>query len=288
VIPCSPCQPTCANPFDRVVVSYLIRGGTRVYWELKQEFIDKGPYTFQLQVGQSDNVNADDWQDVGGPLQDIFYAVDGEQRIYGNTRWQFYRIQLTTPTAIYLSDPTGLWGTLEPRWWRIARERLRQEIVALKKGPGGQLGYLLKRRVTGQPCPVCLDHTTGEITNPDCPTCYGTGFFCGYFYPISCVWASMSPRKVHYNQDPQRGTTADIVVSARMANIWMMTEDDIWINKVTDDRYYIHSIENAVEVKGVPVSADVEMRVIPASDPVYGIAIPGQLEDLDQMLQEVR
>ena len=159
----------------------------------------------------------------------------------------------------------------------------------MKKGPGGQLGYLLKRRISGQPCPICLDHMTDEITRPnDCPACFGTGFFCGYFYPIACVWADLSPRDVHYNQDPHRGTIADTIVKAHMANVWMLCEDDIWVNKVTDDRWYVHKITNTSEFKGVPVSADVELRLIPASDRVYEIAIPEQLETMDKMLQEVR
>jgi hypothetical protein len=284
---CSPCLPVCDNAFDRVVVSYMTRGGTVIFYELKHSFLDPGPYTFTLQVGQSDNPLADDWIDVGLPVTNIFYMVDPAQRIWGKTKWCFYRIQLTTLAGTYLSEPTGLWGTLEFRWWRIARERLRQEILALKKGPGGQLGYLLKRRVTGTPCPVCLDPLTKEITNDACPYCFGTGFYCGYFYPAGCTWVSMSPRRVHYNQDPTRGTTADTTVKSHMANIWMVTEQDIWVNKVSDDRWFVHSVENTVEVRGVPISADVEMRLIPASSPIYGIKIPQQLESFDPMLKEV-
>jgi hypothetical protein len=33
-IGCGVCPPDCESVFDRVVVSYLVRGGTRVMWEL--------------------------------------------------------------------------------------------------------------------------------------------------------------------------------------------------------------------------------------------------------------
>src|SRR6478735_7071357 len=85
----------CTSPFDRVVVTYLLRGGTRVFWELRDSFVAPGPYAFQLQVGSSENRDADDWENVGAPVTDAFQAVDGEQRIFGKVRWQFYRVRLT-------------------------------------------------------------------------------------------------------------------------------------------------------------------------------------------------
>ncbi len=60
------CPPDCENVFDMVHVSYLIRGGTRVMWELLPTFTDPQPWSFQLQVGETGVEAADDWEDVGG------------------------------------------------------------------------------------------------------------------------------------------------------------------------------------------------------------------------------
>ena len=109
----------------------------------------------------------------------------------------------------------------------------------------GQEGYMLKRRISGVPCPVCLDHQTREVRDPACPVCWGTGWECGYFFPMSCVWADMDPKTYH--------------------------------TKKTDDRFYVHSVQNVLEVKGVPLVADVELRLAPASDPIYDLPIPQQL-----------
>lgn len=281
--PCATCTPVlCPNAFNRVVVSYLIAGGSTVFWELSPNFTDPRPYTFQLQVGQSDNPEADDWQDVGAPVIDTFIAVDGEQRIYGKIRWLFYRVKLTTTKGVYYSDPTGLLGVLDFRAWRLARDQLRQEIVYMRNGDGN-LGYLLKRRVAGQPCRHCLDPGTLEVRNPYCPVCYGTGFECGYFFPIGCVWAQLSPRTSHTDIDATRGTINDVVISGRMANIWMLSEEDIWIDKAADERYYVHKVQNLTEYRGVPIAADVELRPAPYSDPVYTLDIPQQLESLGQL-----
>jgi hypothetical protein len=281
---CQPCLPVCDSVFERVVTSLLVRGGSQIFYTLKPTFVDKPPYSFQLQVGGTASNDSDDWIDIGASVSDALVLVDGEQRDFSKLRKTFYRIKLVTHTgAVYYSDPTGTMGTMEHRWWRIARGRLRQELVAMRKGPGGQMGYLLKRRITGIPCPVCTDPLTNEVRNPACPVCFSTGFWCGYFYPIACVWASMSPRTYHTNLDPQRGTTCDVVVKAHMANTWMLDERDIWICKSSDDRYFIHSVKNTNEFRGVPISADVELRLAPATSPIYGIKIPDQLEALDYM-----
>ncbi len=267
----------CASPFDRVVVSYLTKGGSRVAWELVPSFNDPAPLTFQLQVGTTNNQHADDWEDVGFPVADRFFAVDGEQRVYGKDRWTHYRVKLTTTLGTYLSDPINLMGTMSRHDWRLAREILRKELVAHRGA--SQLGYLLKRRVTGQRCPKCLDHMTGEVRNPACTVCYGTGFRCGYYYPMGCVWANMSPRtrRTELDGGQGRGTVNDVVVMARMTLTNLMNEDDVFVNRVTDDRYYVHKIQHVAEWRGVPLIGQVELRPIPFSSIIYDIEIDDQL-----------
>jgi hypothetical protein len=258
-------------------VSYLIRSGTRVYWELVPSFNDPGPLTFQLQVGTTANNDADDWEDVGLPADDQYFAVDGEQRVFGKTNWAYYRVALETSRGSYLSDPVNLWGTLSRHDWRLAREITRKELVAHRGA--SQQGYLLKRRVTGQRCRTCLDFMTGESRNPACASCYGTGFECGYYYPMGCAWANMTPRtrRTELDGGQGRGTIADIVIQARMTLADLLGEDDIWVNKVTDDRYYIHRIQHVAEWRGVPLVGQVEMRPVAFSSAIYGIEIPQQL-----------
>ncbi len=278
---CAPCVPACPSPFDRVVVSYLIKGGTTVQWALLPQFADPGPYTYQLQVGTTANHDADDWEDVGAPVVDQFFAVDGEQRVFGNVNWTYYRVLLTTAAGDYRSEPTSLSGTLTWRDWRLAREIVRKERLDLRLS--AQNGYLLKRRVSGEPCPACLDAQTEEVSLPGCTVCFGTGYKCGYYYPMGCVWAKMSPRSRRLELDggAGRGTVNDIVVKAdRMLLCELMNEDDVWVNRVTDDRYYVHRIQHVSEWRGVPLIGSVELRPVPFTSVIYDIEIPAQLEAL--------
>lgn len=272
------CTPVCEPVFDRVVVSYLVSGGTRVLWDLLPTFTDPGPLTFQLQAGETSNPDAGDWEDVGVSVVDQYMARDTDQRMFGKTNRTHYRVKLTTALGEYYSAPTGAMGILDRRGWRIAREMVRQKLVGFRVGPGGQRGYLLKRRWTGTKCPVCTDHMTQESRDPACPTCYGTGFQCGYYYPQSCVWAELNPRASRLKLDTQmRGPVQDIVVPAKMIMVDLMSEDDVWVAEKTDDRYYVHSVSHDSEYKGVPISAIVELRLIPFTSIIYTIPIPDQL-----------
>lgn len=273
---CETCRPACPSPFARVVVSYLVRGGTTVAWSLQPSFLVQRPHVFSLEVGQSLNPAAGDWEQVGAPVTDVYSAVDGVQRQFAKGRWQAYRVKLIAGGQTYYSEPTALAGTLSRYDWNIAREFFRLELVRMRAF-AGQEGYLLKRRVTGERCPACLDTQTQECRNPACEVCYGTGFRCGYFYPMHCVWADFDPRSYYTNQS-DRGMVNDVVVKARMTNIWMLEAYDVWVNRKTDDRYHIHRVSDVAEVRGVPIAASVEMRLAAATDPIYAVTIPAQTE----------
>jgi hypothetical protein len=270
----------CESVFDRVVINYLVRGGTRVTWEMRDDFQDPQPFEFQLQVGQTNSNDSDDWANVGLPVTDMFMAIDDEQRAFN--KWPnrtFYRVQVTTREGTYLSEPTDGMGTLNRRDWRLSREIIRQELVRLKHH-AGQRGLLLKRRITGENCPTCLDYQTMEIRDPNCPDCYGTGKKCGYFFPIDCVWADMDPKAYHTHLSGDRATVNAVVAKARMLNVSLLGEEDIWVNLVTDDRYYVHKVQNIKEMRGIPLIADVELRPAPFTDIVYSIVLPQKLESL--------
>ena len=272
----NPCPPSCEDAFDMVHVSYLIRGGTRVMWQLIPEFRDPLPWTFQLQVGKTGDENADDWTDVGLAVENTCYSIDSTKRVYSKTQNTHYRVKLTTSVAVHYSQPAAKSGILSVRDWRIANEIVRKEKLRFRYT--SQDGYLLKRRATGENCTSCLDLQTNEVTNPYCQECWGTGKQCGYYYPLSCIWADLSPktRRMHIDDQGRRGTVNDIVVTGRMLMLPLIDEQDVWVSRKTDDRYYIHSIQDVAEIRGVPLAANVELRPAPFTDVIYEIPIPQQ------------
>jgi len=278
-VSCEPnqCVPDCANIFEMVHVSYLIRGGTRVMWTLTDSFNDPTPWLFQLQASRVANQNADDWENIGLPVENSCYAIDATKQNYAKAPQDaHYRIKLTTPQATYYSNPTAAAGILMPRDWRLAQEIIRKERVRFRYS--SQDGYLLKRRITGADCPRCLDLQTMEVTDPYCTQCWGTGKECGYYYPLGCIWADLSPvtRKKNLDDQGMRGTVQDVIVAGRMLMLPLLDEMDVWVSRKTDDRYYIQAIKGVAEIRGVPLIATVEMRPAPYTDVIYNIPIPQQ------------
>lgn len=99
---------------------------------------------------------------------------------------------------------------------------------------------------------------------------------------MSCVWTEISPKSRHIELDAgqSRGTINDIIVQARMIATDLLSEEDVWVSEKTDDRYYIHTVQNIAEIRGVPLLAQVEMRPIAYTSPIYTIAIPRDLQDM--------
>ena len=242
------------------------------------------PYRFALEVGTTSKQDSDDWIQIGSEIENAFFAVDGEQRVYGKMQWNHYRVRLTTPVGVYYSDPVFGLGTLSHRDWRIAREIVRKERLDFKLS--AQKGYHLRRRVSGTRCLDCRDFQTGEVRYPDCPSCFGTGFECGYFFPTSCVFFKASPKsqRIELDSGQNRGTVNDVVIQARMINVADMIEDDVIVQTKTDDRYYIHRIQHVAEIRGVPIVGEVELRPIPFSSSIYTIEIPQQMEQLQVLM----
>lgn len=277
--PADACAPQY-SPFLRIVVNNIFAGGTRVVWELRPDFHDPGPFTFQLQVGRSGVRTADDWEDVGMSITDTFYAIDSEQRVFGKTLWTHYRVLLTSSLGTYVSKPEGGVGSLGVRGWRLAKEITRKEL--LRHRYASSPGFLLKRKYHGTKCPVCLDYQTAESRQPFCNTCFGTTWVGGYYLPLPCVYADLGLDAHHTQVDPnvRLGTTDSVAVMARMVGAPQLGEDDVWVSQNDDRRYYVHRIVNQAEYRGVPIVIVAELRVAPFSDTIYQIAIPDHLPDI--------
>lgn len=264
----------CENVFADLRVVPSIEGTTRVEWVLAKEFKDPTPHTFQLQTNIVGIDSADDWEDVGSPADDVFYLEDTKKRLYGKNSLLSYRVQVTTVNGVYYSPPIRFDETLSIRDRLIWRNSLKAHAKDMKLFSGIE-GKLLKRRLSGTPCPEgCIDYLTGEIRDPYCSTCYGTGYVNGYYTAVDCVYIAPSQKVRHNNLDDsdELGTVEKgKVIKAKMLAVPWLFEGDIWVDKNTDKRWAIHAIQNIIEVRGVPVVHMVELRLLPYTDVAYKV-----------------
>jgi hypothetical protein len=251
-------------------VDYLTKGGGRVRWELARHFIKPRPHTFQLQTSPGTVEGADDWEDVGDAVTNVFYALDETRRLYGKTRHINYRVKLTDGNAVvYYSKPALTLGQWTKRDWILAREVLRKEKLRATRFTSVD-GFLFKRRRYGDPCTACLDAITGEITNSDCTLCGGTGILTGYYAPVAASYADLTPESSREHRDNQmRATVRDVIVVGRFFDFPPLVQGDIWVNRFSDERYYIHNVTEKAVLRGVPLIWDVELRRAEDTDNVY-------------------
>ena len=160
-------------PFRRVSVDNMVRGVTRVWWQLEPTFNEPGPRVFQLQVGNTGLRDAIDWRNVGAPVTDGYLAHDDAWRATGSDLVTHYRVTLTTNNEVYISQAVNCFGELSERDWVLAREVLRKEQLRHKYVSVD--GYLLKPYRFGRPCKKCRDELTGETLDSNCVICNGCG-----------------------------------------------------------------------------------------------------------------
>lgn len=263
-------------PFRRVSVDHMVRGTSRVWWQLDPLFQEPGRRTFQLQVGKTGINEATDWKNVGDPVVDSYVAVDPAWRLSGYDLLTHYRVVLTTPTATYTSQPANCWGELNERDWVLAREIIRKEQLRHKfvSVPG----YLIKIMRSGKACPRCRDSLTKEVTDSYCPICGGTGFEVGYHPPLPMQCWDLSPQIIQEHTDSEmRGTTRqNAVVTARVIGFPALNRYDVWVNSASDERWVVDTIQVVAAMRGVPLVYQVQLHLLPFSDNTYAIEVGGE------------
>lgn len=258
--------------FERLLVDYIVIGGSRVTWVLNRHFIDPAPYSFQLQFGRVGTNLADDWIDVGGPVTGTDHAFDADKRLFGKEVDAFYRVELTTNNGIYYSQPEQAQGVLGVRDWLLVREMVRKELLRHSVFTS-VTGYLLKARRYGPACTHCTDLYTKEISQSNCTTCYGTGFLAGYYDPIPATYADIGVGANVTNRDGQHGTVKQDMRKARFVGDPQLYTYDVWINKYSDERYYIREVETQAQHRGINVVFSVELKLAPYTDIIYTLPI---------------
>lgn len=263
--------------FLRLRVRPSIAFGTTVDWLLHPNFADPLPHIAQLQWGQTDSNTADDWEDVGLPGVDVFQLTDPTQRAWGHIQRTHYRVKLTTPYAIYYSQPQHCLGDLNPHEWRLYANRLRLWKLQFERTIRGQGGYLLKRRVHGtapEPEDKVLDWQTDEIIDAQSEITYGTEWIGGYYPPVCCD-ADLDNFVKFEHIAQNRGTVND---GSRISGVFMavpmLDSGDIWVSKTNGMRWRVWALQHIEELNGVPIALKAELRLLPFSHIAYRIPVP--------------
>lgn len=258
------------NPFQSVLVDYLVEGVSRIWWTLSPSFYATEPYTYQLQVGDSGNPEADDWIDVGDSTEDTIVLLDPEKRAFGTQLTTHYRIKLTDDDSIiYYSKPATVFSGLQFRDWVRAKAIIRKEKLRLKQFAGVD-GLLLKRRRTGTVCPVCTNTTTRDTNNSHCAICFGTRYVGGYFTPMADQYADVS--NITVTSERLAGPdvmTGGVAITGRFLGNPMLSVGDVWVDASSDLRFFVDKISVIARIRHMPVILDATLLQFAFDNIIY-------------------
>lgn len=270
----------CDNPlvvFERVTVDFVVTGGARINWYISPHFHGPEPWTFQAQEAESDLPQAN-WNDFGAPVQNTCFIIDPTWRAkFGKEPNIFYRIKLTDADGvIYTSEAINVLDRLDFKSWHYFMEIQRKELIRLRALRVGVEAWLLKIKRSGTPCYSCLDQFTQEVTNSNCPVCYGSRWVGGYYAPEPLVYGDITAEEI-YNQratEDGMGMVAPMTVRGMFIASPYLATMDVIVNHHTDVRYHVHNVMMRTHVRGVPVLRVADLRPIPFDNVVYKFPIP--------------
>jgi hypothetical protein len=242
-----------------------------VYWDLNEDFVAPGPYTFLLQRGRS--VTDDQWVDISQTV-DQPWLYDNNPIMGQHERSTFYRVILTDGRGVqHTSQPVNLFQDWNHYDWRLMREIVRKELL-IQTRKAGTTGYLLKRRWWGTPCTECVNPNTDAIQDSHCLSCYGTGIVGGYYDPL-LFYMTMNPAQRMKRLTPDQGVIAAVVETGRCL-AWPAPEgDDIWVQADPNRRFRINSdIEATARHRGIDLVLNVRLTELALENIVYQIPTP--------------
>lgn len=257
--------------FSRVYVDYSMQGSPRVTWEMREDFLDPLPWSFQLQASRDGG--GDTWTNVGAAVSNAFFALDDTQRQFAKTLRLGYRVVLTTSVSTYTSPTAQVLGLLSKRQWLQARA-IRRRAILEARTLDSLPGYLMKRKLYGTACTDCVNPMTGGIMNSDCDTCKGTGYTDGYWAAVQDTMFDLQPE----GNDTKRtdsGTVNDIVITGRFIAPPAVQRRDVWVDANSDRRYVVNSVRSLAEVNRVPIIVAAELRLAEFDDVIYSVDTGG-------------
>jgi len=235
-------------------------------WEVSAGFTAGGPWIFYVERGITQN---GPWTVLSPPLTNQYAWATTERLVAPKDPVLYFRVRMVTPDAKeYLSPVIMPYGTLDRREFLIVQEIMRKELLQMEQMAGVPITIWLKA-IFGPVCDECRDFVTGDILKQDCPYCFGTGVKPGYHGPY-CSWGTFSPIRRQKMMQPDQTTTQEpYSVQLRMLGVPRLKKDDVIVDSRADKRYYVDTIQNATEIRRIPVIQDIVANEIPTSSPLY-------------------
>lgn len=216
------------------------------------------------------------WQTLAQDLNLVCSYID--QRITNRNKYNndYYRIILKTADGQqYISQPEQAGINLSYPYSAQANNLNRLSSLQLAKT--GRQGFLMKKIMYGQKCPVCKQFEDDGPVNQHCPVCLGTGIKDGYYKAIPMPILQQG-ESIH--QDiTETGYITNAIMAAKCVAWPIIQIGDVWADKYTNQRYYIQTASPISKYKHIPLIYSLKMHLIEQSDIIHSKPVNDALQE---------
>jgi hypothetical protein len=201
------------------------------------------------------------------PIPDFFYFDDGLKPLSKIFNVD-YKLEVIWPTGqTQILGPFSLVSSPRQKHaYLIAKEMDREYSIEYKAYSGVNL-RIYKQRQWGERCTECYNPITEEVTDSNCPGCFGTSFVGGFWNPIDILGKIDIYPRGQQIRDPF-GFTEDHVSTAHIRAFPTVRKGDIIIERAHNIRWYVNSV-SVIEHARFPVKQLAEVRQIERSSVFY-------------------
>lgn len=229
-------------------------------WSFTPDVVAGPPWLFRVQ--ESDN-GRDGWRTLTELVNVFSYTEPTGTRIkFTFDIAPYFRIEANLGGQTYHTPARTALGDLDRSDWLVAREIMRQVYLTYNKGRGGHPVAVFQRLRTGINCTLCRDQVSGQILDPRCKQCLGTGMIGGYHGPYK-TWAQFSLRKP--DKKLEQMTEEVAAYSITMVAGVHCNREDIVIDLPSGRAYTVIMPTSIYEIRRIPI--------------VYGVAAVEQPPD---------
>lgn len=252
-----------ANPFTSITCSVRWDNARVVSWTMMPN--GNYPEDFTLQVENSRAGGP--WEVLATGLEGSCSYIDTRKRNYNKRLNECYRIRLTSASTgeDYVSDVVDAGNHKAYPYSADAENVIKQAQSQIEES--GCSGRLLKKRLWGQPCPLCVDFSGQSTVNEHCPRCLGTGIDGGYFpgIPLWIIKDSISTNETTSELGYVQGET----VTGRCIAYPFIEPGDVWAEDYTNKRFVIAKAVPSASFRQTALVYSIELHKVELNDVLH-------------------
>lgn len=251
-------------PSFRFVIVHRANPGTaEIRWSLTPHAWDAADLSFSL---FRSNSPTGPWEVLGEAADGRFHFIDTGVFGINVSRTYYYVVRAASKSGKGYCDSDI--SNPGPDYDNIATELVRKKTMYMLQKGGMPMAAFL-RRTWGPKCALCFNHERMLPENPDCPSCYGTGFTGGFSNPVLMPAILNPPKETIVNAgipyEPRQ-------IYCELANVPLLDPRDILVDIRNNIRYTVEELSTYTRRLAI-VSQVCRLNRIDENDAKYSLPL---------------